>query len=382
MDIYEESLELHKKLKGKIKITSASRVQSHAELALVYTPGVAEACRVIAKNEQEVWSLTGRGNMVAVITDGSAVLGLGDIGPAAALPVMEGKCALFSEFAGISAVPIALSVRTVDEIVGAIVAIAPSFGAINLEDISAPRCFEVEEKLKSRLNIPVMHDDQHGTAIVVAAGLLNASRVVGKKFEDLNIVINGAGAAGAAIMKLLFKMNVRNITMLDSQGIITSERAGLDDAKQALIPFLSPRPNGDLTDALKGADVFVGVSKGNVLTAEMVQGMSQSPIIFALANPVPEIMPDVARSAGAAVIATGRSDFPNQINNVLAYPGVFRGVLDARISVISDEMKVAAARALATLVETPAAERIIPDVFDPRVVPAVAAAVQAAATSA
>ena len=370
---------VHREVKGKTEVTLKHPIESREDLAVVYTPGVGVVSDDIGKDVEKVWEYTGRGNMVAVISDGTAVLGLGDIGPEAALPVMEGKCTLFKRFAGINAVPIVIRAREVNEIVCIVKALEPSFGAINLEDISAPRCFEIEERLKAELSIPVMHDDQHGTAIVVLAGLINAAKVVGKKLEDMRIVVNGAGAAGVAIKRLIREYEDVHITAVDSRGIIGRHRTDLNPEKTRLLDdeIIVGDVSGDLDHALAGADVFIGVSKANLLTEAHVQRMHPGAIIFGLANPVPEIMPDVARAAGAAVVATGRSDFPNQINNVLAYPGVFRGALDKRLPQTTDAMKVAAAEALATLVDTPTAEMIMPDVFDPRVVPAVAQAVVA-----
>lgn len=379
MSTEEESLELHKRLRGKIRIESKVPIQDRRDLSLVYTPGVGAVSSAIAADPALAWQLTGRGNTVAVISDGSAVLGLGDIGPAAALPVMEGKCALFKEFAAIDAVPIVIGVRAVEDIVAVVKALAPSFGAINLEDISAPRCFEIEERLKQELDIPVMHDDQHGTAVVVLAGLLNAAAVAGRDLAGMSITVNGVGAAGTAIVRLIRSAAPSaRIRAVDSRGIIAEARADLSPEKLRLIAdgSIDGSEAGSLQDSLHGSDVFVGVSKGNLLSGEDIARMNPNPIIFALANPVPEIMPDKARAAGAMIVATGRSDFPNQINNVLAYPGIFRGVLDIRAGAITEEMKLAAARALAGVVRTPTSDRIIPDVFDPSVVEQVAAAVK------
>jgi malate dehydrogenase (oxaloacetate-decarboxylating) len=380
MDTAQEARELHKKLRGKTEVVLKQDIQTKADLALVYTPGVGVVSTDIGVDVEKVWEYTGRGNMVAVISDGSAVLGLGDLGPEAALPVMEGKCALFKRFANINAVPLVIDAHEVDDIVRVVKALAPSFGAINLEDISAPRCFEIEERLKAELSIPVMHDDQHGTAIIVLAGLINAARVVGKELSTLRVVVNGVGAAGVATMRLLSQAGVKSLIAVDSTGIVSVKRADLTAEKKKLVDdhIVLGDLSGTLDDALAGADVFIGVSKGNILTASHIQKMNPGAIIFGLANPVPEIMPDVALNAGAAVVATGRSDFPNQINNVLTYPGVFRGALDGRLPRITDAMKIAAARALASLVEQPTAELIIPDVFDERVVPTVAAAVRGA----
>lgn len=379
MDNAQEARELHKKLRGKTEVVVKQDIQSKADLALVYTPGVGVVSADIGVDVEKVWEYTGRGNMVAVISDGSAVLGLGDLGPEAALPVMEGKCALFKRFANINAVPLVIDAHEVDDIVRVVKALAPSFGAINLEDISAPRCFEIEERLKAELSIPVMHDDQHGTAIIVLAGLINAARVVNKELSTLRVVVNGVGAAGVATMRLLKLAGVESIIAVDSTGIVSRMRDVTAEKKKLLDDGVVRGDRaGTLDDALVGADVCIGVSKGNILTAAHIQAMSAQAIIFGLANPVPEIMPDVALSAGAAVVATGRSDFPNQINNVLTYPGVFRGALDGRLPRITDAMKIVAARALASLVEKPTAELIIPDVFDERVVPTVAAAVRGA----
>lgn len=379
MSTEDESLELHKRLRGKIRIESKVPIQDRRDLSLVYTPGVGAVSSAIAADPALAWQLTGRGNTVAVISDGSAVLGLGDIGPAAALPVMEGKCALFKEFAAIDAVPIVIGVRAVEDIVAVVKALAPSFGAINLEDISAPRCFEIEERLKQELDIPVMHDDQHGTAVVVLAGLLNAAAVAGRDLADMSITVNGVGAAGTAIVRLIRSAAPSaRIRAVDSRGIIAEARADLSPEKLRLIAdgSIDGSEGGSLQDSLYGSDVCIGVSKGNLLSGEDIARMNPSPIIFALANPVPEIMPDKALAAGAMIVATGRSDFPNQINNVLAYPGIFRGVLDIRAGAITEEMKLAAARALAGVVRSPTSDRIVPDVFDPSVVEQVAAAVK------
>lgn len=372
-------IEFHRKLKGKIEITSRAKIESRADLSLAYTPGVAEACLAIANDKKEVYELTRKNNLVAVVTDGSAVLGLGNIGPEAGLPVMEGKCVLFKEFAGVDAFPIALTTQDTDEIVKTVAAIAPIFGGINLEDIAAPRCFEVERRLSELLDIPVFHDDQHGTAIVVLAGLTNALKVVGKKLSAVTVVINGAGAAGTAITNLLLEAGAGDIIALDSQGIVELGRTDLNDEKKKLASVTNKnKRTGGLHEAVKGADVFVGVSKPGVLTAAMIQTMGKDAIIFALANPTPEIMPDEAKKGGAAVVATGRSDFANQVNNVLAFPGIFRGLLDARITKVTTKMKLAAARALASLVTNPTAENILPSALDKSVAPVVARAVQEA----
>lgn len=377
MDYNQLALELHEKYKGKI--TTRLRDESELDrtkLSAYYTPGVAEVSRVIAADPSKLPVYTWTNNLVAVISDGSAVLGLGDIGPRGSMPVMEGKALLFKHFAGIDSVPITLDVHTVDEIVTTVKAIAPSFGAINLEDIAAPKCFEIEERLKAELDIPVFHDDQHGTAIVVLAGLINAAKVTGRQLADAKIVTIGAGAAGTAIMKLLSRYGVRSIVAVDSKGIISDTRDDLNEEKRALMPYLDTSHAGMLEDAIKDADVFIGVSKPGLLTQDMVRTMAPNPIIFALANPTPEIMPDEARAAGAAVIATGRSDFPNQVNNAIAFPGIFRGALDHGVTKITDEHKLAAAETLASLVENPTADEIIPSPFDARVVPAVAAVIR------
>ena len=370
-------IEYHKELKGKIEVRARGAVKHKADLSLAYTPGVAEPCKEIAADPSKVYDYTRKGNMVAVVTDGSAVLGLGDIGPEASLPVMEGKAVLFKEFADVDAFPIALKTQDVDEFVRTVELMAPMFGGINLEDISAPRCFEIEKRLKASLDIPVFHDDQHGTAIVTLAGLYNAVKIVDKRIEDLRIVMNGVGAAGVAITKLLYAAGARHIYLVDSKGIVCNSRTDLNPVKQSLLKEIhADSPCGSLADAVAGADVFIGVSKPNLLTTEMVQSMNTDPIIFAMANPDPEIMPDVAKAAGAAVVATGRSDFPNQINNVLAFPGIFKGVLEARLPAITEEMKLATAKAIADLVMTPTPERIIPDPFDGKIVPAVVEAVK------
>lgn len=373
MNYDEVALELHKQYKGKI--TTSLRDTSEldkAKLSAYYTPGVAAVSKSIAEDESLLPVYTWTNNLVAVISDGSAVLGLGNIGPKGSMPVMEGKALLFKHFANIDSVPIILDVHTPDEIVSAIKAIAPSFGAINLEDIAAPQCFEIEECLKAELDIPVFHDDQHGTAVVVLAGLINAMKVVGKNLSDCKVVTIGAGAAGTAIMKLLHRYGIGSIVAVDSKGIIGSFRTDLNNEKTALLPYLDTTQSGSLDDAISGADIFIGVSKPGLLTAEMVQKMAQKPVVFALSNPTPEIMPDIAKDAGVAVIATGRSDFPNQVNNALAFPGIFRGALDNGVKKITDEHKIAAAEALASLIENPMPEEIIPSPFDDRVVPTVA----------
>ncbi|HRC28126.1 MAG TPA: NADP-dependent malic enzyme [Candidatus Saccharimonas sp.] len=376
MDYNKLALELHAKYKGKIttKLRDDSALDKE-KLSAYYTPGVAEVSRVIAADPSQLATYTWTNNLVAVISDGSAVLGLGDIGPRASMPVMEGKALLFKRFAGIDSVPIVLDVHTPDEIVATVKAIAPSFGAINLEDIAAPQCFEIEERLKAECDIPVFHDDQHGTAIVVLAGLINAARVTGKTLADCKVVIIGAGAAGTAITKLLSLYGIHKIVAVDSKGIVGSARTDLNDEKQALLGYVDASQSGSLDDAITGADIFIGVSKPELLTAAIVGKMADQPIIFALANPTPEIMPDVARAAGAAVIATGRSDFPNQVNNAIAFPGIFRGALDHGVKQITDQHKLAAAEAIASLIDQPTADTIIPSVFDERLVPAVSAVI-------
>ena len=378
MDIRQESLQKHYEWGGKIEVISRVSVNDRKDLSLAYTPGVAEPCLEIQKDYNKSFELTRRSNLVAVITDGSAVLGLGDIGPEAGMPVMEGKCALFKEFAGVDAFPICVRSKDVDEIVRTIYLISGSFGGINLEDISAPRCFEIEKKLKEICDIPVFHDDQHGTAIVVAAALINALKVVKKNIEDIKLVINGAGSAGIAICKHLLNMGVKNITMVDRFGIICEGDENLNDAHKE-ISLLTNRENlkGTLADAMKSADVFIGVSAPNIVTEEMVKSMADKPIMFPMANPTPEIMPDVALKAGAAVVGTGRSDFANQINNVLAFPGIFKGALECRASCINEEMKVATSYALASLIpdDEITAENIIAPALDKRVADVVAKAV-------
>jgi malate dehydrogenase (oxaloacetate-decarboxylating) len=379
MDIYQESLEFHKKLGGKIALAPKAKINDRHDLSLAYTPGVAEPCRAIAKDPEAIWDYTSRRNWVAVVTDGSAVLGLGDIGPAAGLPVMEGKCVLFKEFADLDAFPIALKTQNVDEIVAIVKQLSLSFGGVNLEDIVAPRCFEIEERLKRELDIPVMHDDQHGTAMVVLAGLMNALKITGREFATAKITISGAGAAGVAITKILLAAGAKEIVVVDSKGIIGPSRTDLNSSKQELLTLTNPaRLDGDLAAAMAGADAFIGVSAPGIVSKEMVQAMAPKAIVFALSNPTPEIMPDAAKEGGAYIVATGRSDFPNQVNNVLAYPGVFRGALDARAPQITEAMKLAAAHALAAYVENPTVDKIIPDVLDKNVAQAVATAVKAA----
>ena len=372
-----DPVEYHRKLKGKIEIISRAKIETREDLSLAYTPGVAKACEAIVANKEELYELTRKNNLVAVITDGSAVLGLGNIGPEASLPVMEGKCALFKEFAGVDAFPIALKTQDTEEIIKSIVNISPIFGGINLEDISAPRCFEIEERLADLLDIPVFHDDQHGTAVVVLAGLMNALKVVGKKLSEISIVVNGAGAAGTAITNLLLEAGVKSIVVLDSKGIIVEGRLGMEEEKNQLAKKTNKdKRTGGLKEAMLGADVFVGVSKPGLLTVEMIKSMNKKSIIFAMANPVPEVMPDIALSAGAAVVATGRSDFPNQVNNVLVFPGIFRGLLDGRIRKVTTEMKLSAAKALSELVPNPTAVNILPSPLDKKVATVIARAVR------
>ena len=379
MGVNEEALAAHEKWNGKLSTEAKSKVDSREALAIAYTPGVAEPCRKIAEDKELAYKYTWKANTIAVVSDGSAVLGLGNIGPEAAMPVMEGKAVLFKEFGGVNAVPICLDTQDTEEIIKAVKYIAPGFGGINLEDISAPRCFEIEERLKAELNIPVFHDDQHGTAIVVLAASINALKVTGKKKEDCKIVVNGAGAAGVAISKLLLKYGFGSVTLCDSRGIVSADRTDLNDTKKEMLKITNPENrSGKLADAVVGTDIFVGVSAPGVLTQDMIKTMNADPIIFAMANPVPEIMPDEAKAAGARIVGTGRSDFPNQINNVVAFPGIFRGALEARAPQITEEMKLAAAEAIAAAVPADklCEDNIMPEAFDPHVRDAVSEAVK------
>ena len=379
MTINEKALELHEKWNGKLDTVSKVQVKTREDLALAYTPGVAEPCKVIAKDPEAAYRYTIKSNTVAVVSDGSAVLGLGNIGPLAAMPVMEGKAVLFKEFGGINAFPICLDTQDTEEIIETVVRIAPAFGGINLEDISAPRCFEIEERLKKLLNIPVFHDDQHGTAIVVLAGIINALKVTGKKKEDCRVVVNGAGSAGVAITKLLLNYGFPHITMCDKTGMLCKGMEGLNWMQEKMVEVTNlEHKTGTLADALKGADIFVGVSAPGIVSQEMVASMNTDSILSAMANPVPEIMPDLAKAAGARVVGTGRSDFPNQVNNVLIFPGIFRGALEGRATAITEEMKLAAANAIAALVDDSelSDENILPAAFDPRVADAVSKAVK------
>ncbi|MBN1323750.1 MAG: NAD-dependent malic enzyme [Methanotrichaceae archaeon] len=379
MSLPEDALEFHRAARGKIAIHSKVPCSTQRDLALAYTPGVAEPCRKIEREPDLVYQYTSKGNMVAVITDGTAVLGLGDIGPLAAIPVMEGKAILFKEFAGIDAFPISIDSRDPEEIEETVTRIAPSFGGINLEDISAPRCFQIEEKLKRTLDIPVFHDDQHGTAVVTLAALINALDLVGKDWSEIKVAVSGAGAAGVAVSKFLMSFGTKDVRLCDRRGILSRNR-DLEGIKAEMAKITNPAGiTGTLADAMEGADVFIGVSAPGIVTEEMVGSMAKGPIVMAMANPVPEIMPELALRAGARVITTGRSDFPNQVNNVLGFPGIFRGALDVRASDINEEMKVAAARAIASLVDPVTPDYIIPSPFDRRVVPAVAEAVAEAA---
>ncbi len=380
MTTNEKALLLHEEWNGKLETISKTPVKSREALSLAYTPGVAEPCKVIAQDPEAAYKYTMKANTVAVVSDGSAVLGLGNIGPYAAMPVMEGKAVLFKEFGGVNAVPICLDTQDTEEIIKAVTYLAPGFGGINLEDISAPRCFEIEERLKATLNIPVFHDDQHGTAIVVLAGIINALKVVNKKKEDCKVVVNGAGSAGVAITKLLLTYGFPNIVMCDKVGILSKTTEGLNWMQQKMVEVTNPNnETGLLADAMKGADIFVGVSAPNIVTPEMVSSMNKDSILFAMANPVPEIMPDVAKAAGARVVGTGRSDFPNQVNNVVAFPGIFKGALEGRAAQITEEMKLAAANAIAGLVPADKLndENIMPEAFDPQVAEVVANAVKA-----
>ena len=375
----EKALQMHKEWNGKLETTAKAHVNSREDLAIAYTPGVAEPCKVIAKDPEAAYTYTMKANTVAVVSDGSAVLGLGNIGALAAMPVMEGKCVLFKEFGGVNAVPICLDTQDTEEIIRSVVNIAPAFGGINLEDISAPRCFEIETRLKELLNIPVFHDDQHGTAIVVLAGIINALKVTGKKKEDCRVVVNGAGSAGVAITKLLLTYGFPHITMCDINGIISKDSPDLNWMQKEMTKVTNLEGRiGLLADALKGADIFVGVSAPNIVTPEMVASMNQDAILFAMANPVPEIMPDLAKAAGAKVVGTGRSDFPNQVNNVVAFPGIFKGALEGRATQITEEMKLAAANAIAGLVpeEELNENTILPEAFDPRVAETVSKAIK------
>ena len=375
----EKALLLHKEWNGKIETVAKSKVNSREDLALAYTPGVAEPCKVIAENKEAAYTYTMKANTVAVISDGSAVLGLGNIGAHAAMPVMEGKAVLFKEFGGVNAVPICLDTQDTEELIKTITYLAPNYGGINLEDISAPRCFEIEERLKATLDIPVFHDDQHGTAIVVLAGVINSLKVVGKEKENCKVVVNGAGSAGVAITKLLLTYGFKNVIMCDKVGIISKETEGLNWMQEKMAQITNPNgETGLLADAMKGADIFVGVSAPNIVSEEMVASMNKDAILFAMANPVPEIMPDVAKKAGAKVVGTGRSDFPNQVNNVVAFPGIFKGALEGRATQITEEMKLAAAYAIAGLVsdEELNEDNIMPQPFDPRVADVVSNAVK------
>ena len=379
MTTNEKALMLHEKWRGTLETVSKTPVKTREDLSLAYTPGVAEPCKVIAENAEAAYTYTWKSNTVAVVSDGSAVLGLGNIGPYAAMPVMEGKAVLFKEFGGVNAVPICLDTQDTEEIIKAVTYLAPGFGGINLEDISAPRCFEIEERLKASLNIPVFHDDQHGTAIVVLAGIINGLKVVGKNKEDCKVVVNGAGSAGVAITKLLLTYGFTNVIMCDKVGIVGKDTQGLNWMQQKMTEVTNPNgEKGTLADALKGADIFVGVSAPNIVTPDMVSSMNQDSILFAMANPVPEIMPDAAKAAGARVVGTGRSDFPNQVNNVVAFPGIFKGALEGRAKQITEEMKLAAALAIANLVPEDQLneDNIMPEAFDPKVAEVVAEAVK------
>lgn len=379
MTTNEKALKLHEEWRGKLETVSKTPVKTREDLALAYTPGVAEPCKVIAQDREAAYTYTWKSNTVAVVSDGSAVLGLGNIGPHAAMPVMEGKAVLFKEFGGVNAVPICLDTQDTEEIIKAVTYLAPGFGGINLEDISAPRCFEIEERLKATLDIPVFHDDQHGTAIVVLAGIINALKVVNKKKEDCRVVMNGAGSAGVAIAKLLLTYGFPDVILCNRSGIVSKDTPGMNWMQQKMAEVTNPQNlTGTLADAIKGADIFVGVSAANTVTPDMVSSMNRDAIIFALANPVPEIMPDAAKAAGARIVGTGRSDFPNQINNVVAFPGIFKGALEGRAPQITEEMKLAAAHAIAGLVpeETLSEDNIMPEPFHPKVAEVVAEAVK------
>ena len=379
MTTNEKALLLHREWQGKLETVSKAKVATREDLALAYTPGVAEPCRVIAGDKDEAYNYTWKSNTIAVVSDGSAVLGLGNIGPLAAMPVMEGKAVLFKEFGGVNAVPICLDTQDTEEIIKAVTWMAPGFGGINLEDISAPRCFEIEERLKEILDIPVFHDDQHGTAIVVLAGIINALKVTGKKKEACRVVVNGAGSAGIAISRLLLTYGFENITLCDRAGILRKGMDGLNWMQEKMMDVTNPdHLTGSLADAMKGADIFIGVSAPGIVTKEMVASMNRDAILFAMANPVPEIMPDLAKEAGARVVGTGRSDFPNQVNNVVVFPGIFKGALEGRASAITEEMKLAAAEAIAGLVDDADLneDNILPEAFDPRVADAVSKAVK------
>lgn len=375
----EKALMLHEQWHGKLETVSKCAIRTREDLALAYTPGVAEPCKVIAKDKEQAYKYTIKSNTVAVVSDGSAVLGLGNIGPYAAMPVMEGKAVLFKEFGNVNAVPICLDTQDTEEIIKTVINIAPAFGGINLEDISAPRCFEIEERLKAALDIPVFHDDQHGTAIVVLAGIINALKVTGKKKEECKVVVNGAGSAGVAITKLLLTYGFKHVTMCDKSGILSSDSEGLNWMQEKMTEVTNlEKKHGSLADALKGADIFVGVSAPNIVTEEMVASMNKDSILFAMANPVPEIMPDKAKAAGAKIVGTGRSDFPNQVNNVVAFPGIFKGALEGRAAQITEDMKLAAANAIASLVDEKDLNEnnILPEAFDPRVADVVSKAVK------
>ena len=379
MTLNEQALELHKQWQGKVETISKSPVKSRQDLSLAYTPGVAEPCKVIAQDQEAAYQYTMKANTVAVVSDGSAVLGLGNIGPYAAMPVMEGKAVLFKEFGNVNAVPICLDTQDTEEIIKTVTYLAPGFGGINLEDISAPRCFEIEERLKATLDIPVFHDDQHGTAIVVLAGIINALKVVGKEKENCKVVVNGAGSAGIAITKLLLTYGFTNVILCDKVGILSKSTEGLNWMQEKMMQVTNPnQESGNLADAMKGADIFVGVSAPGIVSKEMVASMNSDSILFAMANPVPEIMPDAAKEAGARVVGTGRSDFPNQVNNVVAFPGIFKGALEGRARQITEEMKLAAAYAIAGLVkeEDLCDDNILPEAFDPQVAHVVAEAVK------